>query len=94
MATQRAMSHIPVENIVSAYLGDCIRAIQQKHCNWCKDGQWRVVIILAMPLEGDEIAFTVKCGVQCYKCLALESKEWKFTPVVKQNIVTETTINE
>lgn len=73
-------SNLPIERIVSDYLDGCIEIIQSKDCTWCKKGQWRVVLILAVPKEGDETGFSVKCAVQCKDCLALESKEWNFKP--------------
>lgn len=94
MAIQRAMSNLPVENIVSAYLSQAIRAIEDKNCSWCKDGNWRVVLIMAIPEEGDSQAFLVKCAVQCQKCLALEKKEWPFNPTIRKEVVKPEKINE
>lgn len=94
MAMMRAMSNLPVENIVSAYLSQAIRAIEQKNCSWCKAGRWRVVLILAVPREGDETGFMVKCAVQCGSCLALERKEWPFDPTIRLEIVRQEKIKE
>jgi len=84
----KSLSQIPIENLVSHYLGDAINIIQEKPCSWCNKGNWRVIIILAVPKEGDETGFMVKCAVQCPKCLSIEKKEWPFDPTRKASIMT------
>lgn len=81
------VSSMSIESILARYLRACINAIQEKPCEFCGKGHWFVIIILAVPVEGHETDFSVKCGVQCHMCKSLENREWRYNPYLKPAIV-------
>lgn len=80
------MHRLSVETIVARYMSEAIKAIEQKHCDYCGVGNWRVVTLCVDGKDFSPKGFMVMCAVQCNECQSLDSRNWRFNPFHKIDI--------
>lgn len=71
--------HLGIETIVARYMADTVKTLEQKTCDYCGVGEWRVDTI-GLHARTGKPGFDVFLRVRCNECLGVSALSWVFDP--------------